>query len=232
MMGSRDTAAQRPTPATGVSTSRAGIRNRERMMAADWYFRVMGADFGPISGPDLVRQVAEGRIGRDTMVRRGNGAWVPAERISGLFDRAGQGKPGAGPSGPPPDPDEDEGEDEEQAEVDEGPSVFVPAPKPSSIGSSSCDAQEVIDSAEGDGVKVEILAYTRLGGARDYQTAATVYFANQAGIRLKQVRITLRGGEAVAESGTLHFMLGRVEMESKVGGVSGLGKAVMNKFVA
>src|SRR4051812_44058173 len=178
MMGSRDTAAQRPTPATGVSTSRPGIRNRERMMAADWYFRVMGADFGPISGPDLVRQVAEGRVGRDTMVRKGNGTWVPAERISGLFDRAGQVKPGDGPSGPPLAPEEDEDGDEdenrERDEVDEGPSVFVPAPKPSPIGSSSCDAQEVIDSAEGDGFKVEVLAYTRLGGARDYQTAATV----------------------------------------------------------
>lgn len=49
-------------------------------------------------------------------------------------------------------------------------------------------------------------------------------------MRLKQVRITL-GGEAIAESGALHFMLGKIEMESKIGSVSGLGKAMMNKFV-
>ena len=50
---------------------------------------------------------------------------------------------------------------------------------------------EVIDEAEDGGFKVEILAYPSLGGAKDHQTAATIYFANQAGIRLKQVRITL-----------------------------------------
>jgi uncharacterized protein (AIM24 family) len=62
-----------------------------------------------------------------------------------------------------------------------------------------------------------------LGGAKDHQTAATIYFATQAGIRLKQVRITLREGEAIAESGALHFMLGQIQMESKIGGVSGFG---------
>ncbi|MHC5544714.1 AIM24 family protein, partial [Singulisphaera rosea] len=92
---------------------------------------------------------------------------------------------------------------------------------------------EVIDAAEAenDGFRVEILAYSHLGGARDYQTAATVYFANQAGIRLKQVRITLRESEALVESGALNFMLGHIKLESKIGGVSGLGKAMMNKFL-
>ena len=37
--------------------------------------------------------------------------------------------------------------------------------------------------------------------------------------------------EAIAESGALHFMLGQIQMESKIGGVSGLGRAMMNKFV-
>jgi uncharacterized protein (AIM24 family) len=50
-------------------------------------------------------------------------------------------------------------------------------------------------------------------------------------MRLKQVRIALRDGEAIAESGALHFMLGQIQMEGKIGGVSGLGKAMMNKFV-
>jgi uncharacterized protein (AIM24 family) len=67
--------------------------------------------------------------------------------------------------------------------------------------------------------------------AKDSQTAATVYFANRAGIRLKQVRITLRDGEAITEAGALHFMLGRIEMESKIGGVAGIGRAMMNRFV-
>ena len=46
-------------------------------MAAEWYFRVMGADFGPISAPELVRQAAEGRIGRDTRCARAKGPGSP-----------------------------------------------------------------------------------------------------------------------------------------------------------
>ena len=120
---------------------------------------------------------------------------------------------------------------DDAAPAPRGGSVFVP-PR-TRVASPPLPRQryEVLDSAEADGFKVEILAYPKLGGAKDHQTAATVYFANQAGIRLKQVRITLRDGEAIAESGALHFMLGQVEMESKIGGVAGLGKAMMNKFV-
>ena len=182
-------------------------------MAAEWYFRVSGSEFGPVSVPELVQQVAEGRIGPETEVRKGDGPWVQAARIAGLFDRAAQAKPSGPKPSPPPPP-----------LPAESASVFVPATPPTG-------RYEVIDEAEAEGFKVEILAYPRLGGAKDHQTAATVYFANQAGIRLKQVRITLRDGEALAESGALHFMLGRVEMESKIGGVAGIGKAMMNKFV-
>jgi len=179
---------------------------------------VMGAEFGPVSATELVEQAADGKISPDTEVRKGEGAWVPASRVAGLFDGASQGKAiTAKTAVPPPLPNKDA-------------SVFVPAPKPFDSTPSSSKF-EVIDTAEDDRFRVEILAYSSLGGAKDHQTAATVYFANQAGIRLKQVRITLRNGEAIAESGALHFMLGQIQMESKIGGVSGLGKAMMNKFV-
>ena len=185
-------------------------------MAAEWYFRVMGAEFGPVSTTELVEQAADGKIRPDTEVRKGEGAWVPASRVAGLFDKASQGKAiTAKTVVPPPLPNEDA-------------SVFVPAPLPSTPSLSKI---EVLDTAEDDRFRVEILAYSSLGGAKDHETAATIYFANQAGIRLKQVRITLRDGEAIAESGALHFMLGQIQMESKIGGVSGLGKAMMNKFV-
>jgi uncharacterized protein (AIM24 family) len=51
---------------------------------------------------------------------------------------------------------------------------------------------EVVDQVENDRLRVEVLAYSSLGGAKDHQTAATIYFAGQAGIWLKQVRITLQ----------------------------------------
>ena len=192
-------------------------------MAAEWYFRVLGAEFGPVSPAELVQQAADGRITPQTEVRKGDGPWVPASKVAGLFDRATSPKPSAPRPTPPPPPP--------PPPVHDDASVFVPASGPLLSPSPSAGRYEVLDAAEADGFKVEVLAYPKLGGAKDHQTAATVYFANQAGIRLKQVRITLRDGEAVAESGALHFMRGHVQMESKIGGVSGLGKAVMNRFV-
>lgn len=187
-------------------------------MAAEWYFRVKGTEFGPVSPPELVQQAADGQIGPDTEVRKGDGPWVPASRVAGLFDRAAQGKSAAKVVVPP-------------SPAPEAAGMFASAPMPPFTSAPSSGKFEVIDTAEDDQFRVEILAYSSLGGAKDYQTAATVYFANQAGIRLKQVRITLRDGEAIAESGSLHFMLGQIQMESKIGGVAGLGKAMMNKFV-
>ena len=168
---------------------------------------------------ELVQQAADGKIDPDTEIRKGNGAWVPASKVAGLFDRAARSKVAPAPAvAPPPDPPK-----RSTSSSPRRSQRWHRPPRASKF--------EVIDSAEDDGFRVEILAYSKLGGAKDHQTAATVYFANQAGIRLKQVRITLRDGEAIAESGALHFMLGQIQMESKIGGVSGLGKAMMNKFV-
>ena len=46
-------------------------------MAAEWYYRVMGAEFGPVSANELVEQAADRKISPDTEVRKGDGAWVP-----------------------------------------------------------------------------------------------------------------------------------------------------------
>ena len=186
-------------------------------MAAEWYFRVMGNEYGPLSVAELVQQAANGKVVPETEVRKGNGEWIPASRIGGLFDRATQVK-ASSRALPTFEPDPEEA------------SPVVTSLRRAPASSSSVNF-EVLDAVEGDGFKVEVLAYSKLGGVKDPQTAANVYFANQAGIRLKQVRITLSDGEAIAESGALHFMVGHIQMESKIGGVSGLGKAMMNKFI-
>jgi hypothetical protein len=153
-------------------------------MAAEWYFRATGGEVGPVSTADLVQGAVEGRIVPDTEVRKGDGPWVPASKVAGLFDRAAQAKASVSNS-------------QTQRSASEGSSVFAPEPKPM-YPSPSTGNFEILDMAETDGFKVEILAYPKLGGAKDHQTAANVYFANRAGIRLKQVRFTLRDGEAIA----------------------------------
>jgi uncharacterized protein (AIM24 family) len=188
-------------------------------MAAEWYFKVGESVLGPIAPAELVQCAVDGRITLESEVRKGSGPWIPAAKVVGLFDRATQFRAAAASNPPaaPPSPGSP-GADQ--------PETYAPfAVKLAS------DKFEVIDWAEDGGFKVEILAYPRLGGAKDHQTAATVFFANQAGIRLKQVRITLREDEAIAESGALHFLHGRIAIESKVGGMAGLGRAVMKRFV-
>ena len=187
-------------------------------MAAEWYYKFGDVEFGPVSASELVKNAADGKIFPDTQVRKGNGRWYQASKVASLFDRANQLK----------------------QEASELTSVKKLVPEDledrwDTVFSSSAPVAttgifEVIDEAEDGGFKVEILAYPRLGGAKDHQTAATIFFANQAGIRLKQIRITLTDGEAITESGALHFMLGQIQMESKIGGVAGLGKAMMKKF--
>src|SRR4051812_43941893 len=109
-------------------------------MAADWYFKLMGTVFGPVSTPDLVQGASEGRIVPDTEVRRGDGPWVPASKVAGLFDRAAQARPTASHPPSPPIPPE-------------GASVFVPAPGRPSSPASPAGNFEVLDMAEADGFR-------------------------------------------------------------------------------
>jgi S1-C subfamily serine protease len=68
-----------------------------RAPGASWYLRVAGRELGPFEPADLKRFVAQGRIQRDTPVRKGEaGPWFPAERVRGLLD--------APPAPPPPPP--------------------------------------------------------------------------------------------------------------------------------
>ena len=175
-------------------------------MAADWFYKLDGIERGPVSSNTLAELATAGRIAPDTAVRKGAAPWVAAETIPGLADRL-------------------------RAEPSPFPAAASPgrsfAPSSASVG----DAFEVLDSAEDDGFRVEILAYPRLGGSKDAEAARQVYFAERAGMKLKQVRITLKDGQALSEAGALHFMLGALRMESKVGGVGGIGRAMMNRFV-
>src|SRR5947209_15766397 len=99
-------------------------------MAAEWYFRVMGTEFGPVSPPELVQQAADGKITPETEVRKGDAPWVPASKVAGLFDRAAQAKASATRATTPPP-------------LPEAGSVFVPSPD-STAASPSPGQYEVL----------------------------------------------------------------------------------------
>lgn len=96
---------------------------------------------------------------------------------------------------------------------------------------SNANKLEIISSATSPGFRVDVLAYKTLAGSNDPSTAQSIYYANQTGLKLKQVRIVLNQGEAVAEAGTLHYMYGQLELDNPIGGVAGLGKAMLKKML-
>ncbi len=83
---------------------------------------------------------------------------------------------------------------------------------------------DIIEKGNGSNTSVEILRYKQLLGSNDVKTAEMLFYANQAGMSLKQVHIILNGGEALMEAGLLHFMKGHISIENKVGGLGGLAK--------
>jgi len=89
------------------------------------------------------------------------------------------------------------------------------------------DNMQVIESAEGAGIRFEILQYNELTGSENIELAEKLFFAKQAGIRLKMVRATLDGGEMVTETGALYFMKGDISMQTKAGGLTGFAKKLI-----
>lgn len=93
----------------------------------------------------------------------------------------------------------------------------------------------VISKSENAGFRVEVLEYTSLDGCRDLSSAEALFYAKQAGIRLKMVRITINQSAAILEAGALYFLKGNIQMQSKAGGqngIMGLAKGIASKAFA
>lgn len=95
-------------------------------------------------------------------------------------------------------------------------------------GDENLEAIERVETD--DGAVVEILQYQDLKGSADVRTAENLFFANQSGMRLKMVRITLKDSHVRIEPGALYFMKGRLEMKASTGG--GLVKGLARKVVS
>lgn len=86
----------------------------------------------------------------------------------------------------------------------------------------------IIDKASYGNVDFEVLAYNDLKGAQNISTASGLFFANQAGLKMKQVRINLNNGAVKTEAGALYYYKGKIESKSNIGGVGGLFKKAVS----
>jgi uncharacterized protein (AIM24 family) len=90
------------------------------------------------------------------------------------------------------------------------------------------DNFEVVESERVPGATFEIVQYKRLQGSDDLHTAEKVFFANQANIHLKMVRVKLENSGVLIEPGALYFMKGKLQLESTT---QGLTRGLMRKFI-
>ena len=80
-------------------------------------------------------------------------------------------------------------------------------------------ALETIRSASG--VTFEVVEHPRLKGSDNLSQAYQLYFAQEAGARLRQLKITLNNSEVFVEAGALQYMLGVLSVDNPLGGVGG-----------
>jgi len=92
------------------------------------------------------------------------------------------------------------------------------------------EGMQIIAKAETPDATVEVIQYPILRGSSDTRTAETLFFAAQAGMRLKMVRITLKNSKVRAEPGALYFMKGQLEIKASTGG--GLIKGLARKITS
>ncbi|MDQ5939788.1 MAG: Transcriptional regulator [Pseudomonadota bacterium] len=88
----------------------------------------------------------------------------------------------------------------------------------------------VIESEHITGATFDVVRYDSLQGSDDLNVAEKIFFANQAKIYLKMVRVTLQNSELLLEPSALYFMRGHLQLESTTGG--GIAKGLMRKFLS
>lgn len=93
---------------------------------------------------------------------------------------------------------------------------------------SEKDPFQVVEVEKIQGASFEVVQYESLKGSDNLNTAEKVFFANQADIHLKMIRITLENSEILIEPGALYFMKGNLQLESSSQGIS---KGLMRNFM-
>lgn len=82
----------------------------------------------------------------------------------------------------------------------------------------------VVEAAESNGAVFEILEVSNLEGASNPGMGMELYFAQQAGLKMRQVRVKLNGGSIKTEAGALYYYKGHIQSQTRMGGVGGILK--------
>lgn len=86
----------------------------------------------------------------------------------------------------------------------------------------------VIEKETFERTSIEIVEFDSLNGSDDPGISEKLYFSQKMGIKLRQVRIILNGGEVVTEAGALHYMFGKIESDNKMSSGGGIAKRFLN----
>lgn len=87
---------------------------------------------------------------------------------------------------------------------------------------------KVLQQASFGDATFEVLEIGPLEGASHPQMAEKLYFTQQAGLTLKQVKITLNNSKIKTEAGALYLYKGHIESETKIGGAGGAFKKMIS----
>ena len=61
--------------------------NADTANSASWYYQIMGATFGPVQHEEMRTLIAQGDIGRDTLVKSArHDSWYTADRFDELTE--------------------------------------------------------------------------------------------------------------------------------------------------
>lgn len=82
----------------------------------------------------------------------------------------------------------------------------------------------VLESVSSAGAIFEIIELNNLEGALYPQQGMELYFAQQAGLKMRQVRVKLNDGAIKTEAGALYYYKGHIQAQTKIGGVGGFIK--------
>jgi uncharacterized protein (AIM24 family) len=90
----------------------------------------------------------------------------------------------------------------------------------------------VVERLGRGGTTFELLEYEALAGSEPFGVAEQCFTLNKAGVRLRQLRVTLANDAVRTEPGALQYLKGHIAMESNTGAGEGFGGLLKGALAA